>query len=86
MFISNLITVHSLKLEIGNEKFGMVPYYVISKSYLWIILMAYQVGANLVFALNPGNHKDCPYGILPNTPDRIFQWFKAFCTFHKYPG
>jgi len=28
----------------------------------------------------------CPYGILPDTLDRIFQTFKSFCTFHKYLG
>ncbi len=65
----------------------MVPYYVISKRVVCgVIMMAYlpYVGANLVFALNPGDHTDRPYEILPATLGRIFQRFKSFCTFHKY--
>ena len=44
------------------------------------------VGANLVFALNPGDHKDRPYGILRDKLGRILQRFKSFCAFHKHLG
>ena len=44
------------------------------------------VGANLVFALNPDDHKDRPYEILPDKLGWIFQRFKSFFTFHKYLG
>ncbi|OPX39190.1 MAG: hypothetical protein B1H11_03610 [Desulfobacteraceae bacterium 4484_190.1] len=52
------------------------------------IMTAYlpYVGANPAFALNPGDHKERPYGIFPDTLSRIFQRFKSFCKFHKYPG
>ncbi|MEA1990721.1 MAG: hypothetical protein U9N58_00780 [Thermodesulfobacteriota bacterium] len=30
----------------------------------------HNVGANLVFAFNPGDHKDRPYGTLLDTPDK----------------
>ena len=69
----------------------MAPYYVMSNKELFVDhndgIFAIRRGESCIRPNpgdpNPGDHKDRPYGTLPDTLGRIFQAFKSITT-HTY--